>query len=79
MSRGREFQSLGTEWEKALLPIVLRQGGGTGKGMKEVDLRVQEGVATQRRSERQGKQGCGCVQKNFEFYSQSNWEPVELL
>lgn len=35
MSGGREFQSLGAEWMKALLPMVLSQGReskGTGDG-----------------------------------------------
>lgn len=48
------FQSRGAGQLKALNPLIVRQAVGTVRCRKEEDLRVQEEVATWRRSDRYG-------------------------
>ena len=54
MSGGKEFQSLGAEGLKALHPMVLRRAGDTVRWMEEEDLSERAGMATCRRSDRNG-------------------------
>lgn len=51
-SGGREFQSLGAERLKALVPMVLSRAEGTERWREEDNLREREGVAMWRRSDR---------------------------
>ena len=52
MSGGREFQSLGAERLKALLPMVVSRAEGTVRWMEEEDRRERVEVAVWRRSDR---------------------------
>ena len=52
MSGGSEFQSLGAERLKALLPMVESRAEGTVRWMEEEDLRERVEVEVWRRSDR---------------------------